>query len=281
MNKKFTALAMAALLVHMDASAFIHAMEISAETYASANESHQWKGKKVAFLGDSITDKQRIGTQKCYWEYLAEMLGIEAFSYGINGNQMDGLLKQAQLLLQEHGQETDAIIVFAGTNDFNAGVPIGKWFEEVKRDAPMPNGKKAERTYREMNTDTDTFCGRINRLMNYLKTNFPTQQIILLTPLHRGFAQFGDNNVQPEEAFTNSKGLFVNDYVQTIKEAGNVWAVSVIDLNSLSGLYPMNDSHVPYFHNGETDRLHPNAEGHKRMAKTLMYQMMALPSSFK
>lgn len=281
MNKKFTALAMAALLVHMNASAFIHAMDISAETYTSANESHQWKGKKVAFLGDSITDKQRIGTQKCYWEYLAEMLGIEAFSYGINGNQMDGLLKQAQLLLQEHGQETDAIIVFAGTNDFNAGVPIGKWFEEVKRDAPMPNGKKAERTYREMNTDTDTFCGRINRLMNYLKTNFPTQQIILLTPLHRGFAQFGDNNVQPEEAFTNSKGLFVNDYVQTIKEAGNVWAVPVIDLNSLSGLYPMNDSHVPYFHNGETDRLHPNAEGHKRMAKTLMYQMMALPSSFK
>lgn len=281
MNKKFTALAIAALLIQMDTSAFIQAMEISAETYASANESHQWKGKKVAFLGDSITDKQRIGTQKCYWEYLTEMLGIEAFSYGINGNQMDGLLKQAQLLLQEHGQETDAIIVFAGTNDFNAGVPIGKWFEEVKRDAPMPNGKKAERTYREMSTDTDTFCGRINKLMDYLKTNFPTQQIILLTPLHRGFAQFGDNNVQPEEAFTNSKGLFISDYVQTIKEAGNVWAVPVIDLNSLNGLYPMNDSHVPYFHNGETDRLHPNAEGHKRMAKTLMYQMMALPSSFK
>ena len=189
MNKKFIALAMAALLVHMDASAFIHAMEVSAETYASANESHQWKGKKVAFLGDSITDKQRIGTQKCYWEYLAEMLEIDAFSYGINGNQMDGLLKQAQQLLQEHGQETDAIIVFAGTNDFNAGIPIGKWFEEVKRDAPMPNGKKAERTYREMSTDTNTFCGRINRLMDYLKTNFPTQQIILLTPLHRGFAQ--------------------------------------------------------------------------------------------
>lgn len=44
----------------------------------------------------------------------------------------------------------------------------------------MPNGKKAERTYREMSTDTDTFCGRINRLMDYLKTNFPTQQIICL-----------------------------------------------------------------------------------------------------
>lgn len=281
MNKKLTAFAMAALMINTDASAFVHAMEVFTETQISAETTHQWKGKKVAFLGDSITDKQRIGTQKCYWEYLAEMLGFEAFSYGINGNQMDGLLKQAQQLLQEHGQDIDAIIVFAGTNDFNAGVPIGKWFEEIKRDAPMPNGKKAERTYRDMTTDTTTFCGRINRLMDYLKTNFPTQQIILLTPLHRGFAQFGENNVQPEESFANSKNLFISDYVQTIKEAGNVWAVPVIDLNSLSGLYPMNNSHIPYFHDGETDRLHPNAEGHKRMAKTLMYQMMALPSSFK
>ena len=45
------------------------------------------------------------------------------------------------------------------------------------------------------------------------------------------------NNVQPEEAFSNSIGLFIDDYVQTVKQAGNLWAVPVIDLNSLSGLY--------------------------------------------
>ena len=281
MNRKIMAILLAALMVNMDTPISIHAMEVSAKTNIPTNECHQWKGKKVAFLGDSITDKARIGTQKCYWEYLAEMLELEACSYGINGNQMDGLLKQAQQLFQEYGQNIDAIIIFAGTNDFNAGVPIGKWFEEVKRNTSISDRKKAERTYHIMSTDATTFCGRINRLMDYLKTNFPNQQIILLTPLHRGYAQFGENNVQPEESYANSNELFIGDYVQKIKEAGNIWAVPVIDLNSLSGLYPMNDSHVPYFHDGETDRLHPNTEGHKRIAQTLKYQMMTLPSSFK
>ena len=30
----------------------------------------QWQGKKVAFLGDSITDKIHIGTEKNYWQFL-------------------------------------------------------------------------------------------------------------------------------------------------------------------------------------------------------------------
>ena len=74
---------------------------------------NQWKGKRVAFLGDSITDERHIGTAKCYWEYLTEMLGIEAYSYGVNGSRMDGLLTQAERLLEERGQDVDAIIIFA------------------------------------------------------------------------------------------------------------------------------------------------------------------------
>ena len=35
----------------------------------------QWKGRKVAFMGDSITDKAHVGTTKNYWQYLQEMLG--------------------------------------------------------------------------------------------------------------------------------------------------------------------------------------------------------------
>lgn len=281
MNKKIMAVVMAALMVYPDWSMFVHAINVSDSVEDIVMIDSQWKGKKVAFLGDSITDKQHIGTERCYWEFLTEMLGIEAFSYGINGNQMDRLLKQAQRLLKEHGQDIDAIFVFAGTNDFNAGIPVGTWFENVKRDTPMPYGKKVSRTCRNMITDTKTFCGRINVLMDFLKTNFPSQQIILLTPLHRGYAQFGVDNVQPEESFSNSQGLFIDDYVQTVKEAGNVWAVPVIDLNSLSGLYPMNDSNIQYFHDSKTDRLHPNVAGHKRMAQTMMYQMLMLPSSFK
>ena len=88
----------------------------------------QWRGKKVAFLGDSITDKSHVGTTKNYWQYLEEMLGIEAWVYGINGHQWSDIWEQAQRLKDEKGNNVDAIIIFAGTNDYNCGVPLGEWY---------------------------------------------------------------------------------------------------------------------------------------------------------
>ena len=110
--------------------------------------------------------------------------------------------------------------------------------------------------------DGDTFRGRINIAMSYLKANFPDKQVILLTPIHRGYARFGDNNIQPDESYPNSLGLYADAYVDAVKEAANVWAVPVIDLNSICGLYPNADSHTRYFHDAQSDRLHPNSEGH-------------------
>ena len=65
--------------------------------------------------------------------------------------------------------------------------------------------------------------------------------------------------------------------MQSVKEAGNLWAVPVIDLNALSGLYPLMDEQAQYFKSAETDRLHPNDAGHERMAKTIMQQLITLP----
>lgn len=45
--------------------------------------------------------------------------------------------------------------------------------------------------------------------------------------------------------------------------------MTVVDLNAVSGLYPNADAHVPYFSNGERDRLHPSNEGHRRLADAL------------
>ena len=77
----------------------------------------QWQGKKVAFLGDSMTDKRRIGTTCVYWEYLNELLGIEPFVYGVSGNQWNDIYKQSVKLHDEKGTNIDAILIFAGTND--------------------------------------------------------------------------------------------------------------------------------------------------------------------
>ena len=59
-----------------------------------------------------------------------------------------------------------------------------------------------------------------------------------------------------------------------------MWAVPVVDWAALGGLFPLMDEHVVYFNNGATDRLHPNDAGHERLARTLMYQLMALPCAF-
>ena len=78
----------------------------------------------------------------------------------------------------------------------------------------------------------------------------------------------------------NARGIFFDEYVKAIKETGNVWAVPVIDLNSLSGLFPLYDAGAQMFNKPDIDRLHPNDAGHSRMAKTIMQQLSALPCVF-
>ena len=76
-------------------------------------------------------------------------------------------------------------------------------------------------------------------------------------------------------------GLFLSDYLKVYQEVANVWAVPVIDLNSICGLYPVMDEHAQYFRSSENDRLHPDSEGQYRMAKALMYQLLAHPADFE
>ena len=282
-NVRCTAYALSALL--LSAQALPCPAAILAETNEPQNtvfiQQNQWNGKKVAFLGDSITDKKHVGTTKNYWQYLAEMLGLEPLVYGINGNQWNGIVNQAQKLKAEAGDETDAIIIFCGTNDYNASVPLGEWYTYTYEETTVKGGGKEVRKKRQADLNPHTLRGRINKAMTYLKRNFPDKQIIVLTPIHRAQAQFSNTNVQPEEAFPNGLGLYVDEYIKVIKETANVWAVPVIDLNSICGLYPMLDEHAPYFHDATTDRLHPNANGHYRMAKALAYQLLAYPAEFE
>lgn len=123
----------------------------------------------------------------------------------------------------------------------------------------------------------DTYKGRINIGLSKLKQLFPDKQIVLLTPLHRSLAEFGETNVQPDESYQNACGEYIDTYIQAVKEAGNVWGMPVIDLNAVSGMNPMVEEQLVYFYDSGFDRLHPNTKGHERMARTLMYQLLALP----
>lgn len=254
------------------------AFGLAAAALAAPVES-QWKGRKVAFLGDSITDHSTSATN--YWGYLELDLGIKPLVYGINGHEMSQIRGQAEKLKKEHGDDVDAIFVFAGANDYFAEIPLGHWYDHTMEPSLWRRSKEPA-PRRHPTVDGKTFRSRINVAISYIKENFPDAQVIMLTPIHRGFANFfvGDN-MQSDESFANPRGLHIEDYVNVVKEAGGVWSVPVIDMYSECGLMPSMDVHAKLFRDSKNDRLHPNPEGHWRMAEVIKYRILGMPATFR
>lgn len=236
---------------------------------------HPWYATKVAYLGDSITDANVLKEDTHYWGFLKEWLDIEPLVYGKSGHQWHQIAGQADKLMEEHGDGFDAIMIFVGTNDYNAGVPIGEWFSEEKV-VVNADGNEVERVRRSPVMDKNTYRGRINIVMDKLKRMYPTKQIVLLTPVHRAYAKFGKRNVQPDESHQNACGEYVDAYIQSIKEASSIWSVPVIDTHATSGLFPMHKEQNMYFPGGN-DWLHPDEDGHRRFALCLYYQLLTIP----
>ena len=239
-----------------------------------------WSGRRVAVLGDSISDPRHIGCSRNYWEILAKRLGCDVWVYAVNGARLDGLLKQAEILRRDLGRYVDAILVFGGTNDFNGDVPQGTWYDVAEEEVNR-KGKAVRLPRRRLSMDATTFRGRTNRLLEYLKRTFPTQQIVLLTPVHRGFATFGPTNVQPDESFPNACGVWFDGYVADLRAAADIWSVPLVDLYRESGLTPTCEEHYRYFHDADTDMLHPNDHGQARIAETILAKLLTLPPEFK
>ncbi len=241
---------------------------------------HPWRGLKVAYLGDSITDSAYLPKVEKYWKWLSKWLGITPYVYAKAGREWTDLERQANLLKDEHGDDFDAISVFVGTNDFMYATPMGEWYAETAEEVDF--GLRAEKRpivlkKRVLSMDPTTYKGRINQALAMLKSRYPDKQIVILTPIHRGGFYSSEKNWQPDENYANRLGLYLSDYVDAVKEASAIWSVPVIDLYSLSGLYPLDDAYAPGFTNAEKDRLHPNSDGHYRIALTLLYQLSALP----
>jgi len=256
---------------------------VTIPTMAQNAFAHPWQGKRVAYFGDSITDPNNKASKKKYWTFLQEWLGITPYVYAKSGRQWNDIPRQTDQLQKEHGNDVDAILIMIGTNDYNAGVPIGQWYTEraEKVMVGIHEEKHYEIRHRQYLSMTDsTYRGRINKAMLQLKQKYSTTQIVLMTPIHRAAFYANDKNWQPTEDYRNLCGEYLKSYVDAVKEAGNIWAVPVIDLNSLCGLYPMLDEHAQYFNKADTDRLHPNDKGHERMARTLMHQLWSLPCTF-
>lgn len=241
---------------------------------------NRWNGKRVAIIGDSISDSIRVGTQRCWWEMVSDSLGLFPICYARNGaniQDMQAQVEKARLQQEKSGKPWDLILIFGGTNDFNGSVPLGELYQ-VKRENTNKDGQTSELLHRTFNTDNATFYGRVNNLLAAVKTNFPQARVLLLSPIHRGFAAFGDSNVQPDEMWANRQDLFLEDYIHCLEEAARAWAVPMLDSHIHTQLFPNSPAYDDCVNRKDTDRLHPNTKGHHHIALSVQgYLMHTLP----
>ena len=115
-----------------------------ADTYAT----HPWHGKRIAYIGDSVTDPHQGGGQVThYWQFLSDWLHSTPLVYAVSGYDWTHAIGLTDKLHKEVGQDVDAIIVFLGTNDYNGDLPLGNWFTEKAEHVQRGKAARILRTY--------------------------------------------------------------------------------------------------------------------------------------
>ena len=202
------------------------------------------KGKKINFLGDSIT--KGVGAsapENKYVEVFAKENELSvARNYGISGTRIARQQNPTESnppfdqdfcsRVCEMDTDADIVVVFGGTNDFGHG------------DAPF--GSFSDRT-------PDTFFGACHTLFTSIIERFPKAEIVVMTPIHRAVE---DRENRPS----------LCEFVKAIREVAEFYSIPVLDLYKNSGIVPMleinRETYAP-------DGLHPNDAGAKRIADRL------------
>lgn len=215
------------------------------------------QGKKINFLGDSITEGHGTSAAgKKFTDLLAANYGVIARNYGIGGTRIakqhtpsieprwdqDFITRAAEM-----EADADAVVVFGGTNDYGHG------------DAPL--GTMGDR-------DPLTFYGALHTLYIDLITKYPDNPIVILTPLHRcnELSPRGDGG-KPQDVAP------LKTYVDIIREVAEYYSLPVLDLYKTSGMQPevpiIKERYIP-------DGLHPNDAGHVILAEKIAGFMKGL-----
>ncbi len=221
-------------------------------------EKSSWNNSSVVFVGDSIT--AGVGTQKTYCEYLNEIISFRSVvKMGVPGSCVSatsdyGSSTSPLIHRYQNIPNADLIVLFMGTNDYGHETPLGT-----------------------INDTTDiSFYGALNSIIPNIISTHPNSQLVVLTPLHR--YGFGSSKITGEaltyDHLPNGRGHTLYDYVDAIRNVCVRYAVPVIDLFAVSGINPsiatIKNTYMP-------DGIHPNDEGHKKIAYIISAQLELYP----
>lgn len=208
--------------------------------------------KKIACLGDSITQAANLENMEDYQQYsyptkLAEILGVkEVVNLGIGGSSIGRYWQNAFVeRYMEIPKDTDLILVMGGTND---GFCLHK--ENV--------GNFEERSPR-------TLIGDLNELMRGLKENYPDSEVVFITPLPNVLHDI----LRKERSELMSQRVIVDSIIALAKE----YEYDVIDLYD-SNLLDSHDAAV--ISNYMPDGVHCNPDGYQILAEHIAADLIRL-----
>ena len=202
-------------------------------------------GKKIGFLGDSIT--YGVGASNPYPSLIQEKNSCTCINYGISGNSLAKAGSNGQTNAQERpmctrytemDDDLDYIVVFGGSNDYAYNIALGE----------------------TDSVNVEEFNGALNVLITGLIEKYPGKPILFLTPLYRGTSP------------TNEKLL---SYRDAIIERCEYYSIPVFNLTDRSTIKATFDTLNELYYN-QGDRLHPNNEGHKILARIIENQLKSI-----
>lgn len=203
------------------------------------------EGKKIAFLGDSITRGIYLPNENdCYAKILERAVAWGGFyNHSVPGSRIGEYVgpdpkRIKGSFLQRYPQMPDGmdiVVVFGGTNDFGIGnAPMGTPFDQ----------------------DPYTFYGAVNLLFDGLKRKYPDARIVTVLPLHR----------RDEHKPNAYSGAVLEAYIDVIRKKASDCGFSICDLRIAHGL----DGGEAYYSDFLEDGIHPLEKNHALLAKEML-----------
>lgn len=239
------------------------------------------EGKNIVMFGDSITD---LGN---YPETVGERTGANIIKAGFSGCRMSEHTGNSLL----NNMSMQKLSEFIKANDFSQLVIAAQQYYE--------NGGRDHRGKAEMlsNTNWDavdiitilfgtndhtnqasignnsdmtgtTFKGAINKTIKNINETLPHVRVIFITPIFmsRMYSTDGENS----DDYPNKDGVYFKEFVNAIKDLGEINHVPVLHLNALSGINKYNSDTFL------SDGKHLNGEGSLRLANVISNQLEIL-----
>lgn len=195
-------------------------------------------GLKLITFGDSITwqDGQTINGVLFhgYQTYLREA-GAEVINEGVGNMSFakstkvgaEELYLYKKMVMEEYDLTgVDAVTIACGTNDVGFNVPLGE------------AGGFSDTTW-----DTTTSLGALRAILEYIRSNFPTVNIYLMTPLQNKTRDM-EKHEYISDGIIKLGGIYSAPVLDLFRESG--LGKYTFDLYTRDGLHPNNDGYAKY-----------------------------------